>query len=150
MMIADCHMHTWFSSDSEARPEDMIEQALRLGMKELCITDHYDMDYPVNPETGETEFRLDTPAYREKNSRSSGTVSRPYLHPFRRRTGSSGSFEGTPERVRLRVAVRFCDRLHAFAGWKRSLLCGFVSGHDRRRNVSGLLSRDGRKPPQFS
>ena len=65
-MIADCHMHTWFSSDSEARPEDMIEQAFRLGMKELCITDHYDMDYPVNPETGETEFRLDTPAYREK------------------------------------------------------------------------------------
>ena len=37
-MIADCHMHTWFSSDSEARPEDMIEQAFRLGMKELCIT----------------------------------------------------------------------------------------------------------------
>lgn len=65
-MIADCHMHTWFSSDSVTRPEEMIEQAVRLGMTELCITDHYDMDYPVSPETGEMEFQLDTLTYREK------------------------------------------------------------------------------------
>lgn len=45
-MIADCHMHTSFSTDSKARPEEMIERAIALGMKEICITDHYDMDYP--------------------------------------------------------------------------------------------------------
>ncbi len=67
-MIADCHMHTQFSTDSDARPEEMIEQAIRLGMTELCITDHYDMDYPESLETGEREFQLDTAAY-EQNIR---------------------------------------------------------------------------------
>ena len=56
-MIADSHMHTRFSSDSEAGPEAMAEQACRLGMKSICITDHYDMDYPGG------EFCLDTDAY---------------------------------------------------------------------------------------
>ena len=65
-MIADCHMHTSFSTDSKARPEEMIERAIALGMKEICITDHYDMDYPRNPRTGEKEFQLDTPAYQAK------------------------------------------------------------------------------------
>lgn len=65
-MIADCHMHTSFSTDSKACPEEMIERAIALGMKEICITDHYDMDYPRNPRTGEEEFQLDTPAYQAK------------------------------------------------------------------------------------
>ena len=45
-MIADCHMHTGFSSDSDAAPEAMAAQAVKLGMERICITDHFDMDYP--------------------------------------------------------------------------------------------------------
>ena len=59
-MIADCHMHTCFSDDSDTPVEAMIEQALRLGMERICITDHYDMDFP------EGEFRLDTQSYIRK------------------------------------------------------------------------------------
>ncbi len=59
-MFADYHVHTSFSSDSDAPCEQMIEKAIRLGMDRICITDHYDMDY----ETG--EFQLDTPAYEQK------------------------------------------------------------------------------------
>ena len=53
-MIADCHMHTSFSSDSETPIEKQVEQAIRLGMEHICFTDHMDMDYPGG------EFQLDT------------------------------------------------------------------------------------------
>lgn len=56
-MIADCHMHTNFSTDSETRMEEQVEQAIRLGMEHICITDHMDMDYPGG------EFQLDTDRY---------------------------------------------------------------------------------------
>lgn len=59
-MIADCHMHTEFSTDSETRVEDQVEQAIRLGMDHICITDHMDMDYPGG------EFQLDTEEYVNK------------------------------------------------------------------------------------
>lgn len=49
-MQADFHMHTDFSGDSDSSPESMIEQAVSLGMDKLCITDHYDYDYPDEPE----------------------------------------------------------------------------------------------------
>lgn len=49
-MISDFHMHTSFSGDSDSSPESMIEQAINIGMKEMCITDHYDYDYPDEPE----------------------------------------------------------------------------------------------------
>ena len=43
-MIGDRHLHTVFSLDSQNPPEATIEAAIRLGMKEICITDHCDMD----------------------------------------------------------------------------------------------------------
>ena len=60
MKIADCHMHSFFSSDSEAPTEEMVKRAVELGLPAICLTDHYDMDYSTG------EFQLDTPAYAAK------------------------------------------------------------------------------------
>lgn len=49
-MLSDFHMHTNFSGDCETSAETMIEKAISLGMKQICITDHYDYDYPDEPE----------------------------------------------------------------------------------------------------
>ncbi|BBF43049.1 histidinol-phosphatase [Lachnospiraceae bacterium KM106-2] len=46
MIQADYHVHTAFSSDSQASVESMIEQAIALGFTRICITDHMDYDYP--------------------------------------------------------------------------------------------------------
>lgn len=46
MITADFHNHTSFSSDSEASPESMIGQAIRLGLTAMCITDHMDYLFP--------------------------------------------------------------------------------------------------------
>jgi histidinol-phosphatase (PHP family) len=46
MIIADFHTHTRFSTDSETKPEAMIERAIALGLTKYCITDHMDYLYP--------------------------------------------------------------------------------------------------------
>lgn len=56
-MLPDIHLHTEFSTDSDAKPEEMIEAAIRCGMKTICFTDHHDYDMP-----GEG-FRIDPEAY---------------------------------------------------------------------------------------
>lgn len=48
MYLVDYHCHTSYSMDSEADMEDMVKSAIKKGMKELCITDHFDygsLDY---------------------------------------------------------------------------------------------------------
>lgn len=55
----DSHMHTHFSSDSDAAPEDMILSAINTGLAGICFTDHLDIDYPENPNA----FLLDLPDY---------------------------------------------------------------------------------------
>ena len=44
MIQADMHMPTWFSTDSEACPCDMADEAVRKGLKTICFTDHFDKD----------------------------------------------------------------------------------------------------------
>ena len=44
MIQADMHMHTWFSTDSEACPCDMADEAVRKGLKTICFTDHFNKD----------------------------------------------------------------------------------------------------------
>lgn len=56
-MIADFHMHSAFSSDSEAAMEAMVGRGAACGMDIVCLTDHYDKDY------GTGEFQLDTERY---------------------------------------------------------------------------------------
>ena len=41
--LSDCHLHCHFSSDSEASPESMIDNAVRLGLSHICFTDHMTM-----------------------------------------------------------------------------------------------------------
>ena len=60
--LPDCHVHTAFSSDSEANPAEAVMHAIGRGMSLICITDHHDMDYPGG------EFQLNVPLYKEKTA----------------------------------------------------------------------------------
>ncbi len=59
MYITDTHVHTEFSADSSAPVRSQIEQALHLGMTEICITDHHDPDTPFT----DLDFTLDLEQY---------------------------------------------------------------------------------------
>lgn len=43
-MRADVHLHSNFSHDSDASPEQMILGAMDKGLEMMCFTDHYDKD----------------------------------------------------------------------------------------------------------
>ncbi len=55
-MLADYHVHTSFSEDSQCPMEAMIRQALNLGLKEIAFTEH--VDYGVD-----TVINCDYPSY---------------------------------------------------------------------------------------
>lgn len=61
MITADFHTHSHFSSDSAESFENMISFAKRNHINTLCITDHMDLDYPVD-EKG-NDFLLDLVSY---------------------------------------------------------------------------------------
>ena len=48
MRSIDYHMHTRFSGDSEADPREHVIQAIKMGLDEICFTDHRDFDYPID------------------------------------------------------------------------------------------------------
>lgn len=50
MIKADFHTHCNFSTDSDAKPEDMIQSAIKKGLHHLCLTDHMDLGYPGSTE----------------------------------------------------------------------------------------------------
>jgi histidinol-phosphatase (PHP family) len=62
-MIADRHLHTRFSTDSKEDPEKSVKKALNLGMRDIYITDHYDIDFP------EGAFMFDPDGYFEELSK---------------------------------------------------------------------------------
>lgn len=67
MITGDFHMHTAFSTDSDTNVRDMLDAAVRKGMERVCITDHWDEDYPSRyEEMGENPFRFDIDAYFRK------------------------------------------------------------------------------------
>lgn len=63
MIRGDFHMHTDFSTDSEAPVRSMLDAAVERGLVTVCITDHLDLDYPPDEELGPSPFRLDLDRY---------------------------------------------------------------------------------------
>lgn len=50
MILADYHIHSEFSGDSEAPMEHVVQTAIKKGIQTMCFTDHFDKDYPETPE----------------------------------------------------------------------------------------------------
>jgi histidinol-phosphatase (PHP family) len=74
MITADYHVHSHFSSDSQAAMEDMVEKAIELGLTKICFTDHMDYDFPekyglpfvFNPDDYFTELASIADRYKNK------------------------------------------------------------------------------------
>ncbi len=73
-MFADYHVHTEFSDDSVYPMEDVIRDAVNMGIDEICITDHVDYGIKEDWDSGaEIRYRggeplanVDYPRYMEK------------------------------------------------------------------------------------
>ncbi len=61
MITTDYHVHSCYSSDSKTSIKDIIEAAIEKGFDSICITDHHDIDFPINDEG--MDFQLDIASY---------------------------------------------------------------------------------------
>lgn len=62
-ITADYHMHSSFSGDSVTPMEDMVLQGIRLGLSDLCFTEHQDYDFPVSEDVPAGFFDVNPDAY---------------------------------------------------------------------------------------
>jgi histidinol-phosphatase (PHP family) len=58
-MFCDYHIHSQFSADSKMTLEEISETAVKLGLNEIAITDHHDIDY----QDDSIEFLIDKNEY---------------------------------------------------------------------------------------
>ncbi|MDO4977876.1 MAG: histidinol-phosphatase HisJ family protein [Eubacteriales bacterium] len=61
MIKTDSHIHTSFSSDSDASMESMILAGIEKGLDSMCFTEHFDPCFPITEE--DLDFLLDFDAY---------------------------------------------------------------------------------------
>ncbi len=61
-MFYDYHIHSNFSADCKVDMEYTIKQAIQVGLKEICFTDHVDYEYT----DGTISFEIDYKKYFEK------------------------------------------------------------------------------------
>ena len=81
-ILADYHMHSSFSGDSQAPMQDMVRRGIALGYQEMCFTEHMDLHYPASEECPEDMFLLNTDSYLYVLLRSKNYFSRSILQPF--------------------------------------------------------------------
>ena len=73
-MLADYHVHTEYSDDSVYPMEDVVKDAIKEGLDEICFTDHVDYGVKLDWDSGEKiEYRgseplanVDYPKYMEE------------------------------------------------------------------------------------
>lgn len=60
---ADYHVHSYFSGDSTAPMEQMIQGAIQKGLTRLCFTEHMDFEFPYQPTDKPDMFIVNTDSY---------------------------------------------------------------------------------------
>lgn len=60
---ADFHLHSYFSGDSTAPMEQMIQKGIKLGLSQMCFTEHMDYDFPVTDLDPEGKFEVNVDSY---------------------------------------------------------------------------------------
>lgn len=98
-MFADYHVHTEFSDDSVYPMEDVIRDAVGMGMDEICFTDH--VDYGIKPDWDSgTEIR-----YRDGNPVANVDYPK-YMEKIRR---MQKQYEG---KINIRTGLEFGIQMH--------------------------------------
>ncbi|MCD8370298.1 MAG: histidinol-phosphatase HisJ family protein [Clostridiales bacterium] len=61
-MFTDYHVHTYYSDDSTYPMEDVVRDAIQMGMEEICFTDHVDYGIKIDWDWGqEIKYRNGEP-----------------------------------------------------------------------------------------
>lgn len=61
-ILSDYHLHSSFSGDSETPMKAMVERGIEMGLKNMCFTEHMDLDFIYAPDATEY-FEVNTDSY---------------------------------------------------------------------------------------
>lgn len=62
-IIADSHLHSYFSGDSNTPMTEIIESAIQKGLKIITFTEHMDYDFPISEQDPPGHFEVNTDSY---------------------------------------------------------------------------------------
>lgn len=62
-ILADCHLHSSHSGDSETPMEQTIQAAIKKGLTHVCFTEHMDFDFPEKFLSIPGTFEVNTDSY---------------------------------------------------------------------------------------
>lgn len=62
-ILADCHLHSHHSGDSQTSMEEMVLKGMELGLQTICFTEHNDFAYPATAQEPEGLFELNADSY---------------------------------------------------------------------------------------
>lgn len=65
-MLADYHVHTYYSDDSKCPMEEMIQKAIELGIEEIAFTDHVDYGIKIDENCNYKEYFKELTAKQQK------------------------------------------------------------------------------------
>lgn len=105
-MFADYHVHSSFSDDSEYPMEEVIKQAIKIGLDELCFTEH--VDYGVK---NEWQFEDDEDLVSDK--RVYNCNYKEYIEEFERCKDIYG------DRINLKFGIEFGIQEHTISKFQR-------------------------------
>ena len=105
-MLADYHVHTEYSDDSVYPMEEVVKDAVRMGLEELCFTDHVDYGVKLDWESGKTiEYR---------NGEPLANVNYPeYIKEIKRLQDLYG------DRIRIKTGLEFGIQVHTIPEYER-------------------------------
>ena len=63
MILADTHLHSSFSGDSDTPMEEMIKSAIAKGLKDICFTEHQDFEFVYTDDEPKDKFEVNTDQY---------------------------------------------------------------------------------------
>lgn len=113
-MFPDYHLHSFFSSDCDEKIENIISSAQKKGLTSICITDHYDMDFPPLPDNPDMTFDLDTDEYFKYMS----DIRTKHIDDFDLRIG-----------VELGVMEETCEKLNNYCAFHKEIDFFIASSH---------------------
>jgi len=62
-ILSDLHVHSSYSTDSNAPMEEMIKQAITKGLHSICFTEHVDLEYPETPDYPAGSFQVNVDSF---------------------------------------------------------------------------------------
>lgn len=98
-MFADYHVHTEFSDDSVYPMEDVIKDAVKMGMDEICITDHVDYGVKEDWDSGAVI------EYRDRDPLANVDYPR-YMRQIRKMQVLYG------DKIKIRIGMEFGMQMH--------------------------------------